>query len=70
MNANLLLLLVVLGALVAFAGYCAALVNWAQDLLGGVYRQNLTEAVLETSGLVIYTYLGIRFFTRNLGSLR
>lgn len=70
MSKILLLLLVSIGALLAFIGYCAALVDWIQDLSGGVYQQNTMEALLETSGLIIYTYLGIRFFNRNLGSFR
>lgn len=70
MHKTLLLLLITLGALAAFVGYCAAIVDWIQDFSGGVYRQNFSEAVLETSALVLYTYLGIRFFNRNTGSFR
>ena len=66
----LLLLLITLGALAAFIGYCAALLDWIQDYTGGVYGQNYMEAVLETSALAVYTYLGIRFFNRNVGLLR
>ncbi|WP_420147149.1 hypothetical protein [Spirosoma sp.] len=66
----LLLLLIGLGGLLAFAGYWTALIDWVQDVSGGVYRQNFIEAMLETSGLVIYTYLGVRFFNRHLGSSR
>lgn len=64
-----LLLVIVVGALLAFTGYCFALVDWVQDCTGGFYRDNFLEAMLETSGLCIYTYLGIRFFNRNLGPL-
>lgn len=66
----LLVLLVSIGALTAFVGYCAALVDWIQDFSGGIYSQDYREAVLETSGLFIYTYLGIRFFNRNMRLLR
>ncbi|MBD2755955.1 hypothetical protein [Spirosoma validum] len=70
MHKILLLILISLGALVAFTGYCAALIDWIQDFSGGVYQKNYLEAVLETAGLGIYTFLGIRFFNRNLGSFR
>ncbi|UFH53626.1 hypothetical protein [Spirosoma sp. KNUC1025] len=66
----LLLILVGVGALLAFAGYFWALSDWMEDISGGIYRQNYVEATLETSGIVLYTYLGIRFFTRNMGSFR
>lgn len=59
-----------LGSLAAFIGYCAAIVDWIQDYSGGVYKQNFMEAVLETAALVVYTYLGIRFFNRNISSFR
>ena len=70
MSKILLLSLVGIGALLAFVGYCAALVDWIQDFSGGVYRQNSMEAFLETSGLLLYTYLGVRFFNRTTGLLR
>lgn len=70
MRKLLLLLLIILGASAAFTGYCAALLDWVQDFSGGVYQRNLVEAVLETSALVIYTYLGVRFFNRSTGSFR
>jgi hypothetical protein len=70
MNKIVLLLLVGTGALLAFFGYCAVLVDWIQSFSGDTYKQNYWEALLETAGLLLYTYLGIRFFNRNLGSFR
>jgi hypothetical protein len=64
------LLFICLGALLVLAGYCAVLIDWIQDISADVYKQNFMEALLETSGLGVYTYLGIRFFNRTLGSIR
>ncbi|GAB4023062.1 hypothetical protein [Spirosoma koreense] len=66
----LLLLVVSLSALFAFIGYCAVLIDWIQDFVGGIYKEHLFEVLFETAGLAVYTYLGIRFFNRNLGSFR
>ena len=54
-------LLLVAGSLICFGGYCAALIDWLQDLRTGVYEQHHGEAFLETTALSLYTYLGIRF---------
>ncbi|SFC31702.1 hypothetical protein [Spirosoma endophyticum] len=68
MSRTRLLLLICIGALVAFALYCAALINWIQDYSAGMYDRNYTRLMLETGAILIYTYLGIRFFNRNLRS--
>lgn len=70
MPRTLLLLLICLGALVAFALYCAALINWIQDYSTGLHDRHYTRLMLETGAILIYTYLGIRFFNRNLRSFR
>ena len=70
MSKTLLLLLICLGALGAFALYCAALINWVQEYSTGMYEHNYTQLTLETVAIFLYTYLGIRFFNRNLRSFR
>ena len=70
MDRKLLIPLIIAGGLVAFIGYFAALSGWMHDYSNGIYSHNLTEAVLETAGLLIYTYLGIRFFNRHVSSSR
>jgi hypothetical protein len=55
-----ILLFIVVG-IICFSGYCVALIDWVQDARTGVYKRNHIEAVLETSALVVYTYLAMRF---------
>ena len=55
------ILLFAMASLASFAGYCAALIDWVQDYKTGVYERNHLEAFLETVGLCLYTFLGIRF---------
>lgn len=61
MRQTLFVLLLAIGSLTCFASYCAALIDWVQDYKTGVYEQNHLEAFFETAGLVVYTFLGIRF---------
>lgn len=61
MRQVLLVLLLAVGSLACFAGYCAALIDWVQDYKAGVYDRNHLEAFLETGALSLYTFLGIRF---------
>ena len=70
MDKRLLILIVVIGAVAAFIGYFAVLVDWLQDYTNGTYDRIPTEAILETGALTVYTFLGIRFFNRHLSSLR
>ena len=70
MHKTLLLFIIIMGALVAFFGYCALLIDWLQDYSSGVYSSNLLEAGLESGGLLLYTFFGIKFFNRHVGSLR
>lgn len=70
MDKTLMIVLVVIGALAAFVGYFAAVIDWLQDYNSGRYNHNPTEAVVETLALVAYTYLGIRFFSRHISSFR
>ncbi|MGF7216316.1 hypothetical protein GGR92_002481 [Spirosoma lacussanchae] len=60
-------LLIAIG-LLGFCGYCTALLDWVQDVRTGAYILNYPEAVLETSALIMYTYLSIRFFRSKLFS--
>ncbi|RYC67894.1 MULTISPECIES: hypothetical protein [Spirosoma] len=58
--------LLIATALLGFCGYCTALLDWVQDVRTGAYGLNYQEAVLETSALIMYTYLSIRFFRSKL----
>lgn len=69
MQKTFFLLLIIIGASIAFVGYCALLIDWIQDYSNGVYGHNRLEAVLESGALLLYTYFGIKFFNRHLGSL-
>ncbi|SFE59984.1 hypothetical protein [Spirosoma endophyticum] len=60
------ILLFIVAGIICFSGYCMALIDWVQDARTGVYESNYTEAVLETSALVIYTYLAMRFLNRKI----
>lgn len=70
MDKTLMILLVVIGTIAAFVGYFAALTDWVQDYTSGTYRHNPLEGVFETLALVLYTYLGVRFFTRHTSLFR
>lgn len=59
-------LLFMAGALLAFLWYCAALINWIQEYSSGYYAYHRFEEVLETVGIVTYTYFGIRFCRKKL----
>lgn len=61
MRQTRLLILVVIGGCICFAGYCVALTDWVSNVKTGVYRRNPVEGVWETSLLVVYSYLAIRF---------
>ena len=45
----------------SFAGYCAALIDWVEDVRTGVYVINHLEAFWETFALGLYTFLAFRF---------
>jgi hypothetical protein len=64
MKDQLLKFLLGICALVCFTGYCYALIEWVQDYKTGVYSRHHFEALYETSGIIMYTLLGIRF-TKN-----
>lgn len=68
MDKTLMIMLVVIGAIAAFVGYFAALIDWIQDYTSGRYSYNPSEAVFETLALIAYTYLGVRFFNRHMNS--
>ncbi|MFD2933045.1 hypothetical protein [Spirosoma flavum] len=70
MHKTFLLFIIIIGASVAFFGYCAVLIDWIRDYSSGVYRHDYLEAVLESGALVLYTYFGIKFFNRHVSSLR
>jgi hypothetical protein len=56
-------LLVTLGS---FSGYCWALIDWVQDYKTGVYALDRWEAFYESSLLIIYSILAVRFLIKNL----
>jgi hypothetical protein len=64
MKNHLLVILLITGALVCFTGYCFALIDWVQDMRTGVYHSDHFEAFYETSAIVLYTTLALRFITR------
>ena len=70
MNKTFFLLIILIGASVAFFGYCAMLIDWIQDYSSGIYGQNHLEAALESGALLLYTFLGVKFFHRHVNSLR
>ena len=63
MRQALFFLLLAIASLICFTLYCAALIDWVQDYKTGVYERNHLEAFLETAGLGLYTFFGIRFLT-------
>lgn len=62
-------LLLLTGVLVAFVGYCTALINWLQAYSSGYYAHHRLEQVVESVAIVIYTYLGVRFCRRKVDGL-
>lgn len=66
MRQTLVLFLLITGSLLGLVGYCAALMDWINDVKTGVYAQHHGEAFLETVALVVYTTLGIRFGLRRV----
>ena len=64
MRQTVFVLVLIIASLLSLAGYCLALLDWVNDVQEGIYQRNHLEAVLETSALALYTYLGIRF-TKN-----
>ena len=62
-------LLLIAGLLLALLGYCAALIDWLQDYSSGYYAYHRVEQVLETAALLVYTYLGVRFYQQRMGFL-
>ena len=59
-------LLLLTGMLLAFFWYCALLIDWIQEFSSGYYAHHRAEEVLKTAGIVLYTYLGIRFFRKKI----
>lgn len=68
MRQLLLILVLIIGSVASFAGYCAMLINWIQDLNNGMYATNKLEAILETAALLLYTYLAVRFMRSKLNA--
>ncbi len=66
MRQLLLIVILIIGSFASFAGYCAILIDWIQDLSSGVYANNRLEAVLETAALFLYTYMAVRFMKSKL----
>ncbi|GAB4033065.1 hypothetical protein GCM10028809_33450 [Spirosoma gilvum] len=68
MDKRLLLVLILSAALLAPIGYITLLINWFKNYTSGVYSYNSTEVLFETVAVLIYTFLGIRFFNRHVNS--
>ena len=62
--------LLLTGAVLAFVGYCGALLDWIQAYSSGYYSHHRLEQGLETAGIVLYSYWGIRFCRKNVDFLR
>lgn len=60
------MILLGIGVLLCFAGYCYALIDWVVDYQSGVYQRQQLEALYETSALLLYTALGLRFMNRRI----
>ena len=60
-------LLLIAGLLLAFLGYGAALIDWLQDYSTGYYAFHRVEQGLETAAILLYTYLGVRFYQKRMG---
>ena len=60
-------LLLLTGIVLAFVWYCAALIDWLQDYSSDYYAFHRVEQVLETAALLVYTYLGVRFYQKRMG---
>lgn len=68
MRQLLLIVILFIGSIASFVGYCAILIDWVHDLSSGVYSNNRLEAVLETTALFLYTYMAIRFMRSKLNT--
>lgn len=63
-----MILLMIAAGLAGFMAYCFALIDWVQDLTEGVYATDNREALVETSALLTYTYLAVRFMLRRFNA--
>ncbi len=68
MRQLLFIVILIIGSVASFAGYCAVLIDWLQDLSNGIYANNRLEAALETAALFLYTYLAVRFMKSKLNA--
>jgi hypothetical protein len=66
MRHSCLLLILLLGGLLSLSGYYLAWIDWLDDIQTGVYARHRLEAFWETSALIIYTYLAVRFANSKL----
>lgn len=65
----LLGLVIGIGALVSFIWFCGALINCIQAYSSGYYADHRLEQVLETTGLVMYSYCGFRFSRNKIATM-
>ncbi|UFH52592.1 hypothetical protein [Spirosoma sp. KNUC1025] len=61
MRHRVVIWLFVSGILLSVFGYSAAWIDWVQDYRTGMYASHPLEAILETSAIALYTFLGARF---------
>lgn len=66
MRQTLSLFLLIAGFVIGFTGYCAAVIDWVQDVTTGVYGRNHREALLESAAIGLYSYAAIRFLRSRL----
>lgn len=61
MRQSLLLFSLLTAGMLGLSLYCAALVNCVHRYQTGLFASHFTEAGLETGGLLIYSWLGLKF---------
>jgi hypothetical protein len=66
MRQILLFILLSMLSFICLTGFYFALTDWLWDVATGVYAHNFTEAALETSALLVYTYLAVRFLKKKI----
>ena len=60
-------LLLIAGLSLAVVWYCAAQIDWLQDYSIDYYAFHRVEQVLETAAILVYSYLGVRFYQKRIG---
>lgn len=70
MQKKLVIALVFLISLLVLAGNFTTLINWVQDYTSDAYGYESIRTILELTAFLVYTYFGVRFYSRHVDSLR